>query len=188
VNYWLHWNHTGTRLSTSKILLPTLFKKGVDDSDRAAFDNSLTYLNTHLAANEFLAGTSSPTIADLFIVPELDQQMPCCFGLVDMSRFPNIARYLESVKAAVPSYSAIHAPVESVASTGRSAPTEEPPKPAPIAICGQCGKGDNVIPVIRGRPGSELIAKAKAGLVKLGGCTEGPAKGWCKDCDEYILE
>lgn len=184
MNYWLHWNHTGTRLSTSKILLPTLFKKDVLESDRAVLDYALTHLNNHLATNQFLAGTSNPTIADLFIIPELDQQMPNCFGLVDMSRFPNIVRYVETMKNAIPSYNAVYEQVERAAAAGRASAEPSPP----IAVCSKCGKGDAVIPVIRGRPGSELIAKAKAGLVKLGGCTEGTAKGWCKDCDEYILE
>lgn len=178
----MHWNHTNTRLSTTKILGPTIFKQEIDAQSRQHFDHSLTFLNEHLGENDFVAGTSQPTIADLILVPELDQQLPNAFNLVDMTRFPNIIRYIERIKAAVQSYEEILAPVLVMAAQLKAA--TEPP----IAICPKCGKGDKVIPCIRGRPGSELIAKARAGLVHLGGCTEGPAKGWCKECEEFVME
>lgn len=186
----MHWNHTNTRLSTTAILGPSIFKRDISETARAQLDNALTFLNNHLATNQFVAGTTTPTIADLFLIPELDQQKNECFGLVDMSRFEHILRYIATVAGAVESYQDYYTPVIQAAAGLKApppAPTEEN-KSGHIAICGKCGKGDAVIPIVRGRPGAELIEKAKAGLVHLGECGVGPAKGWCNACDDYVLE
>jgi hypothetical protein len=52
-----------------------------------------------------------------------------------------------------------------------------------VAVCSECGSA-NVIPIIYGKPGQELIEKAERGEVKLGGCVvsrESPYN-YCKDC------
>lgn len=51
------------------------------------------------------------------------------------------------------------------------------------AVCPECGSA-NVIPIIYGKPGQELVERAERGEVKLGGCVisrESPFN-YCKDC------
>ncbi|MCP4228947.1 MAG: hypothetical protein GY771_02205 [bacterium] len=53
-----------------------------------------------------------------------------------------------------------------------------------VAVCSECGSED-VIPIVYGKPGQELIDRSERGEVKLGGCVvsrESPY-WYCKDCE-----
>ena len=52
-----------------------------------------------------------------------------------------------------------------------------------VAVCSECGSA-NVIPIVYGKPGQELMDEAERGEVKLGGCVisrESPYN-YCTDC------
>mmetsp|Transcript_12327 Transcript_12327/g.18685 ORF Transcript_12327/g.18685 Transcript_12327/m.18685 type:complete len:224 (+) Transcript_12327:81-752(+) len=121
VNQWLHWNHTNTRMSTSKLLVPAvILKMEIKEADMEAMKRSLSFLDTHLENNTFVAGTEAPTIADLIILPELDQIHTDAFGLLDLTPYSHIMRYIGALKAALNSYDEMTAPVLHVASTVRA--------------------------------------------------------------------
>jgi hypothetical protein len=50
-------------------------------------------------------------------------------------------------------------------------------------VCPECGS-ENVIPIVYGKPGEELIEKAERGEVKLGGCvvTDDSPYRYCAEC------
>jgi hypothetical protein len=50
--------------------------------------------------------------------------------------------------------------------------------------CPECGSSENVVPIVYGYPGEELLEAAERGEVKLGGCVvAGDDPGWyCKSC------
>ena len=75
------------------------------------FKDNISFLNEHLGHSTFVASDSHPTIADLMLVPEIDQLTSEGFALFDYSPYPNIVRYLQSVKSSVSSYDEVFAPV-----------------------------------------------------------------------------
>jgi glutathione S-transferase len=104
INQYLHWNHTNTRTGTRTLVFPALFLgKTPDDlkADIEAFKaGALTALNARLADNKFVAGTDNLSIADLFLLPEIDQftYLPLP---VDVASFEHIGRWLNDVKSAL---------------------------------------------------------------------------------------
>jgi glutathione S-transferase len=104
VTYWMHWHHFNSRLSTTKILHPIVDREPVVEADRASYAASMAFLDNHLATNVFVGGTEHPTIADLIIIPELDQLLWC--GGFEYSSYAHVQRYMESCKSSIPSYQA----------------------------------------------------------------------------------
>jgi glutathione S-transferase len=127
VNYWLHWHHGALRRSTTKILIPAIHKTPPSEEELESYRKNLTYLNTHLGTSTFVASEAHPTIADLMLVPELDQLTDAAFALFDYSPYPNIVRYLDSIKTAVSSYEEVFAPVaaQTIIPRGNASPTTE---------------------------------------------------------------
>ena len=125
VNQWLHWHHSNTRNSTMKLLLASFWpvKDPKAQEERMArgsklLAKSLALLEHTFSTNpslKFLATTQSPTIADLLIVPELDQQTARAFNLVDFTPYPHVLRYIKNVSEAVKSYEEVFQPVIDVA-------------------------------------------------------------------------
>jgi glutathione S-transferase len=111
VNKWLHWHHGGLRRSTSKILVPALTKTEVNPQELKQFNRDLRYLDSQLQSSTFLAGSEHPTIADLLVIPEIDQLSDEGFALFDYTPYPNIVRYMKSVKSNVSSYDEVFAPI-----------------------------------------------------------------------------
>ena len=98
VDYWLHWSHSNARLSSLKYLIPRLYKLEDDPEGRAAFAIAMGILDVHLSHHIFLVEkTVAPTIADLMILPELDQ-LNWVPGLFDFSHYPHVMRYMENMK------------------------------------------------------------------------------------------
>ena len=126
VNYWLFWNQSATRLSTTKILRPVFSGVKPDPADLEKFTEALAVMEKHLSMNQqldeslkFIADTSAPTIADLTLVTELDQLDKELFDLYDYSPFPHVSRYMTDVRNNVSSYEEIFAPVKAVADAKR---------------------------------------------------------------------
>ena len=116
INYWLHWNHTATRMSTTSIFARRLWgDRQVISADIEKFMKHVAFLDQHLSTNKFLGGFETPTIADLMIVPEIDQ-VTFVPGLVDYSQYPNIVRYLADISTAVSAYEEVAAPVRDIVS------------------------------------------------------------------------
>ena len=104
VDFWMHWHHGNTRISTQKIFGPAVFKTAEHHEDREAFRRVMHLLEDHFSKHRFLVeGTEDPTIADLLILPEIDQ-LSWIPGLWDMSPYPHVHRWLEIMKFRVQSY------------------------------------------------------------------------------------
>ena len=80
VNFWLSWNHTNSRLATKKVLVGKLFppKTGASEAFAAGtreLSRSMKFLENHLSnqGNKVLESDSDPTLADITLLPELDQ-------------------------------------------------------------------------------------------------------------------
>lgn len=111
VNQWLHWHHGSLRRSTTKILVPTIHKAEVNVDEVNHYKTNIAYLNSQLEHSTFVASTTHPTIADLMLIAEIDQLACEGFALFDYSPYPNVVRYIQSVKAAVSSYDEVFAPI-----------------------------------------------------------------------------
>ncbi len=124
INFWIHWNHFNTRNSTIKLLRKFLWppKDVAQDvalaEGRASLVKSLTFLEHKLTISpeaRFLASKSFPTIADLFILPELDQQTERAFNLLDYSNYPKVRTWMDETKQAIECYEEVFQPVVDVA-------------------------------------------------------------------------
>lgn len=128
VIFWLHWSHTGTRKSTDNFLHPVLAGKSVTEADVAVFGRVVQYMDDELDKNKannehhkFIADTSHPTIADLMLLPELDQLTADAFGLFDLSPYPNVVQYMADVRGALGSdYEVSFAPVKEAGAAFRA--------------------------------------------------------------------
>ena len=84
-----------------------LFRPGLgivppDPEGTDAYTKVIQFLEKRLKElpdGRFLAGTPQVTIADLLVMPELDQ-LPV-FGMFDYSSFPHIVAYMERVAMAL---------------------------------------------------------------------------------------
>ena len=74
-------------------------------------------MDKQLEYNRFLAGDNRifPTICDIQILCELDQQMPEGFGLFDFQPFPNILRWMGDLRTLLPGYEKNFQPVMEIA-------------------------------------------------------------------------
>jgi hypothetical protein len=98
------------------VLVPILFQLPPNLDGKAAFTKSIEFLNNHLGKNAFVAGTDAATLADLFILPELDQLewMPDAF---DFNQFPHVQRYVAALKSAIKSYDLHSSPARAIAAS-----------------------------------------------------------------------
>ena len=115
INAWMHWHHANTRKGTLKVLRQMLFpKKGADPAVEAAdlekslkeMYKSIGLIESHLtqSKSKFLVGSKHPTIADLLIIPELDQLSEKGFNLANIKQFPAVCNYINTIEAEVSSY------------------------------------------------------------------------------------
>lgn len=126
VDMWLHWSHSGTRKCTLKVLVPHVFGSGVDAEGIASAQDALATLEYALKGSKtnWIAGTKRPSLADFFIVPEIDQLDTAAFNLVKLS--PRIKKYLADFAAAVPAYAANFATVCQIAAAIKSGAAAKP--------------------------------------------------------------
>merc|ERR1712194_584904 len=104
VNFWLFWNATGTRLSTMRVLRPRGGLAPADPGGIEAYTQVVQFLEERLgelAPDSFLAGTPQVTIADLMIIPELDQLSAEGFGAFDYEKYPQVTAYMKRVAEAL---------------------------------------------------------------------------------------
>jgi len=119
VNYWLHWNAGNTRVST-KMLRTKLFppKTGAEEVFAAGveeFARAVSFVESHLARNgsTFLVG-DKPTLADLAIITEIDQQSPTAFNLFDYTPYPLVMQWMKACEG-IKSYKEVFQPVQEIA-------------------------------------------------------------------------
>lgn len=103
-HFWMSWHHLNTRMSTKQLLHPTLFPKMPNAQDllkqgKLSMSKSMKFLESNLADTKFLGGGSHPTVADLLLLPEVDQVMPGAFNLFDFAPYPHVQRWVADVKA-----------------------------------------------------------------------------------------
>jgi len=104
IQFWMQWHHSGTRTSSMRVLFPAFMKKD-DPEGVSVFTKNVEFLEARLGEtgeDKFIAGTVQPTIADLMLLPELDQLEG--FKLFDYTPYPNVSKYLERCKGALKSY------------------------------------------------------------------------------------
>ncbi len=113
VNFWLHWHHTNTRKSTRSVLVPFFFPpKNVSLDEvfqqaRKEYGRVMQFLESHFTNHpnqRFLASNDHPTIADLMILPELDQISEKGFNLFDYSAYPKVTNYMNSMSSFLKTY------------------------------------------------------------------------------------
>lgn len=119
INFWLHWHHSNLRHSTRTILVPYHYppkgltkeeaiSKGVKDYGRAMkyVENYLKQRHENVDPNKriFLCSDDTPTIADLLVLPEIDQLKSEAFNLYDYSPYPNVLRWLNACQTSLKSY------------------------------------------------------------------------------------
>lgn len=119
INFWLHWNHTNSRVGTKKLLVSTLFppKSGAEEVQKAAtkaFEKAVTFVDKHLEQCSYLAGTEGPTIADLLLVTEFDQHLPAAFGLFDYGPYTHLSAWMKRMSE-IPTYDHVFKPVCDIA-------------------------------------------------------------------------
>eukprot|EP00933_Yihiella_yeosuensis_P028576 TRINITY_DN22420_c0_g1_i1.p1 TRINITY_DN22420_c0_g1~~TRINITY_DN22420_c0_g1_i1.p1 ORF type:complete len:232 (-),score=51.12 TRINITY_DN22420_c0_g1_i1:451-1146(-) len=103
INFWLSWHQENSRLSTKALVRPKKFGGAKDPAGEEQFTKAVAFIEKRLSeGGPFLAGTTKPTIADLMIIPELDQLTPECFGLFDYTPYPKVLEYMDNVKKALP--------------------------------------------------------------------------------------
>jgi glutathione S-transferase len=119
INYWLHWHHGNLRCGTLKILVPNFFppknqsKEEVLNKGRKEFARGIKFLEAYLnkkstglkdEVNIFLCSENHPTIADLFLLPEVDQLSERGFNLFDYSPYPNVLKWMKNMQTTLSSY------------------------------------------------------------------------------------
>jgi glutathione S-transferase len=138
INFWLHWHHGNTRLSTKQVLVPSvLFPPKINPEEviqkgtktlkyynhiihyyyyhlgLKAYTKSIMFLENHLkqqGSNKFVAGTDTITIADLILITELDQLV--VWDLFDYKTIsPNVDQYMKRVGQNLTHYDEILQPV-----------------------------------------------------------------------------
>jgi glutathione S-transferase len=121
INFWMSWNHANTRVCTSGVLRNKMFPPragGGDELIAAAqktLKGSLAFMEIQLQRTKFLAPGDKPTIADLVILTELDQNSTEGFGFVDLTPYPAVLRWMGDVSSAVPTYQTVFEPVKVMA-------------------------------------------------------------------------
>lgn len=121
VNFWMSWNHGNTRVCTSGLLRNKMFPPrggGGDELIAAAqktLKGSLAFMEIQLQRTKYLVDGDKPTIADLVILTELDQNSTEAFGFVDLSPYPSVNRWMKLVASDVPTYQTVFEPVKAMA-------------------------------------------------------------------------
>lgn len=117
VNFWMSWHHANTRVCTTGLIRLKLLPPPDGSADAViakslkSLQKSLRLMDEQLKTTKFLAPGDSPTIADLLLLPELDQHTVEGFGMVDFTPFPNVQRWMKDVISCCPTYSAVFEPV-----------------------------------------------------------------------------
>jgi len=119
INEWMNWHHHGARKSTTEILVPTLRQhdaQKIEESKNNFKSNVLEFLNNHLANHRFLVGNDM-TIADLLLLPELDQLE--IVGIMNYDSYHHLRRYLTELIGAIPCYEEVAAFIKGMAEQQR---------------------------------------------------------------------
>jgi len=117
INFWMGWHAANTRTCTSGLIRNKMFppKDGKGPELIAAatknLSKSLAFMNDRLAMSKYLASDAHPTLADILLLPELDQHGPEAFNMLDFTKHPHVQRWMKDLAAGLPTYSAVFEPV-----------------------------------------------------------------------------
>jgi glutathione S-transferase len=125
INFWMHWHHDNTRKSALQLFFPSVVYPMKTEADQIAMikkgtksiNKACLFLNNHFATggSKFLVGSKHPSIADILLLPELDQISKSGCDLFDFTPYPLVEKYMEDVKHSLNSYEANFKPVKEVA-------------------------------------------------------------------------
>ena len=114
INFWMHWHHSHTRNGTMQLLLYAYILPKKSDEIRDAgikkgvkmMTKAVSFINDQLGSNntKYLVGSHKPSIADLLLLPELDQLTKPAYDLFDFTPYPHVQRYLETMSKDLRSY------------------------------------------------------------------------------------
>lgn len=113
---WIYWNASNTRVGTTGLLMGKYFPRFVsaEESQKALkkYTRSISFLEDHLSKSPhpFLCG-SSPTIADLQIICEVDQLDAPAHNIFDFSSYPRVKSWSQSIASSLSSYQEVYDPV-----------------------------------------------------------------------------
>jgi glutathione S-transferase len=100
--------------STLGLLRPLFTGSSFDlSAARQAHARVIGLLETQLSKSKYLVG-EIPTIADLFVLPEIDQ---LSLGIFNYSSYPNITRWLHDAQNDIPAYKQNFESVKPILST-----------------------------------------------------------------------
>ncbi|KAG7384332.1 Glutathione S-transferase theta-1 [Phytophthora pseudosyringae] len=116
INEFLHWHHTNTRLFTLNIVRPEISKKlkAATPKDLAALEGKDALVEKEFAlletflADDFIARTAFPTIADFTAYCEIDQLELMGY---DFSKYPKVSAWIARMKTQ-PFNDEIHEPLK----------------------------------------------------------------------------
>ncbi len=137
VDWYLNYHHRNVRDASVGLVAPKIRKdldipQAVQDQARATLTNALKALNDGwLEGNTYLTGDNL-TIADFAAYVEIGQLQQCFTNVYDFSDFPNVERWLETMKQ-VPEHDTVHTVLAVLGDISVEAPTMETIKNANIS-------------------------------------------------------
>ena len=104
IDQWMHWHHHATRMGTFAHLRPALLGVPPTENSEEKFIDAMQVLEKALASSPtgFVAQTPTISVADLLLLPELDQIGPDVTNLFDFSAYPHVQQYVSKMQAALP--------------------------------------------------------------------------------------
>ena len=104
IDQWMHWHHGATRMGTLAHAMPALLGVAAAENSEAKYVGGMQVLEKALEASStgFVAETPTMSVADLLLLPELDQLSPDGFDLFDYSAYPRVQEYISKMQAALP--------------------------------------------------------------------------------------
>jgi glutathione S-transferase len=112
IDSYLHWHHSGTRslaAVAAQFLRPDLADDPVMEKGRAAAGKTLDRLSqVWLSESPFIAGSPTPSIADLLAYEEVMQLLPGAFNLLDAPLEPKLNAWVERMQG-LPLHDEVHA-------------------------------------------------------------------------------
>jgi glutathione S-transferase len=90
----------------------------------------MKFLENHLSnqGNKFLESDSDPTLADITLLPELDQIDEDGFNFFDFAQYPLTKKWMANVKSSLKSYDDVFRPVSALGKEFKARQSQSPPK------------------------------------------------------------
>jgi glutathione S-transferase len=121
IDSWLDWKHTNLRIGSTWSMMAAIFlpSRGASDDkieryrkeSRTILRNSLTRMNNELSRSAFLAGTKTPSIADLALAMEITS-LP--MSGESWKGYEHVESWLGRLEGAMKQWNSAHAPLYKV--------------------------------------------------------------------------